>query len=707
MKKYLLALLAVLPILTACPPKEVLPTSVTLNKTTLTLVEGDNFTLQALVNPADAVNKEVTWSSSADAVATVDQTGKVVAVKEGKATITATSKAATSVKGTCEVTVTKKAIPVESVQLSETGPITLSLDETFTVSAVITPSNATDNNIVWSSDDVEVATVDANGVITAKGKGTANITAKAGGITSDALVVTVTVPMPMFAKYKAIELRQGTNLTGVTGIWAYYGTEDDYANRVDMKYNDAEVSSTNEAVIRVAKQIAFPDPNDPTKPMDPDDEDFLINAYADGVGEAKIIIEDVNGAKLEIPVVVTAKPEITHDWLPGKELVSTKDLYNETTKLGWFAQFCDITLGEGYAPGTECVHFSNYNGVSASSNSNYIVAACKFRPVDITDIPNPALFIRIYVSDTTAFKFDGANSQIELTSGGDMDAQELNWTGGRVFKNWYPKVDQEGNNNIKRLFDFRNGWNTIVLPLEEYAEYNDGGGKLYPHSEGVFNAFKPTKVCYFRWYTNPFESNLMGHNLEIAVDQFRIVDWTEYASVEEKNKDMWMESGTANNCADYEFKATLDGHEGVFGGKDEFMGGGAISNYWLRDWSGTGRWGAREWSLPPCFSEDDLKITFDLWVDDPEFFSAQDMRIEICSGSTKYDTDHYSWSYLPNQLKLQKGWNTIEHEMAGIGAGKGLNPRSMYTFRIVWTNSEGVTPGRHSYYIDDVRIVKK
>ena len=173
MKKYLLALLAVLPILTACPPKEVLPTSVTLNKTTLTLVEGDNFTLQALVNPADAVNKEVTWSSSADAVATVDQTGKVVAVKEGKATITATSKAATSVKGTCEVTVTKKAIPVESVQLSETGPITLSLDETFTVSAVITPSNATDNNIVWSSDDVEVATVDANGVITAKGKGTA------------------------------------------------------------------------------------------------------------------------------------------------------------------------------------------------------------------------------------------------------------------------------------------------------------------------------------------------------------------------------------------------------------------------------------------------------------------------------------------------------------------------------------------------------
>ncbi|MBQ6081404.1 MAG: Ig domain-containing protein, partial [Bacteroidales bacterium] len=119
MKKVLLALLAAAAILAACTPKEVLPSSIQLNKTTISLVEGENFTLQALVNPSDAANKEVTWSSSADVVATVDQTGKVVALKEGTATITATSKAASSVKGTCEVTVTKKPIPVTAVQIAE------------------------------------------------------------------------------------------------------------------------------------------------------------------------------------------------------------------------------------------------------------------------------------------------------------------------------------------------------------------------------------------------------------------------------------------------------------------------------------------------------------------------------------------------------------------------------------------------------------
>lgn len=708
MKKYLMALLAVAFVLTACTPKEVLPSSISLNKTELNLVEGDSFTIQALVNPSDAVNKELTWASSAEAVATVDQTGKVVAVKQGEATITATAKAASAVKATCKVTVTEKAIPVEAVQLSEAGPVTLAQNETLELTAVITPSNATDSNIEWKSDDVSVATVDANGVVTALGKGTARITATVGGVTSEPLVVTVTVPMPMFAKFESMELRVGNRLTGDTSVWVYYGTEDDYLNRVEMKYCDAEVSSSDESVVKVVKPIAFPDPNDPTQPMDPTDENLTLDVTAVGPGVAEITIEDVNGAKKVIPVVVTAKSEITYDWLPGKELVSTKTLYNEDTKIGWRADYCDITLGEGYAPGTECVHFSNYNGVSSTTNTNYLIASCKFYPVDIEEIPNPALYIRFYISDTTAVKFDGANSQIELTSGGDMDNQELTWTGGRVFKNWYSKVDQEENGDIKKLYDIRNGWNTLVLPLEDYAEYINGGGKMYPNSADVFNPFNPKKVCYFRWYSNPWETDLMGKNFEFAIDQFRIVDWTEYVSVEEKTRELWMESGTANNCAAYAYLENKDGHEGVFGGKDEFMGTGAISNFWLRDWGGTGRWAAREWSLPPNVAIEDLKFVWQLWVDDPDFIGALDTRLEICTGSTKYDTDNFTWSYLPGKLKLQKGWNIIEEDFAAATvAGKKLNPRSLYTFRLVWTNSDGLQPSRHSYFIDDIHIVKK
>ena len=202
MKKVLLALFAAALFLTACGPedaKEILPSNVQLDKQAIGLVEGDSYTLKALVNPSEAANKELTWSSSADAVATVDQTGKVVAVGEGTATITATCKAATSVKATCEVTVTKKAIPVTAVDLSEES-LSMKPEETQKVEAIITPKDATDHDVTWTSDNPEVASVDANGVITAIKGGVANITATVGGITSDALVVVVIEPQPMFLR---------------------------------------------------------------------------------------------------------------------------------------------------------------------------------------------------------------------------------------------------------------------------------------------------------------------------------------------------------------------------------------------------------------------------------------------------------------------------------------------------------------------------
>lgn len=80
-------------------------TNVTLNKTTLALAAGANEKLVATIDPANATIKDITWSSSDTDVATVDQTGKVVAVATGSATITATSDDNSSKKATCTVTV--------------------------------------------------------------------------------------------------------------------------------------------------------------------------------------------------------------------------------------------------------------------------------------------------------------------------------------------------------------------------------------------------------------------------------------------------------------------------------------------------------------------------------------------------------------------------------------------------------------------------
>ena len=88
-------------------PKEIAVESISLDKTSLNITEGNNYTLVATINPSDATNKLVIWSSDNENVAKVEN-GKITAVSEGTATITATSKDG-EYTATCKVTVTKKA----------------------------------------------------------------------------------------------------------------------------------------------------------------------------------------------------------------------------------------------------------------------------------------------------------------------------------------------------------------------------------------------------------------------------------------------------------------------------------------------------------------------------------------------------------------------------------------------------------------------
>ena len=151
--------------------------SVSLDKETAELEEGDSLTLVATVLPENATNKNVTWSSSDDKVATVDATGKVTAVAEGEATITVTTEDGEKT-ATCVVTVKEKSpvtVPVESVSLDkETAE--LEAGQSLTLVATVLPEDATNKNVTWSSSDDKVATVDATGKVTAVAEGEATIT---------------------------------------------------------------------------------------------------------------------------------------------------------------------------------------------------------------------------------------------------------------------------------------------------------------------------------------------------------------------------------------------------------------------------------------------------------------------------------------------------------------------------------------------------
>ena len=175
------------------PDDPIVVTGITLDKTTATVEEGAKVTLTATVTPDNATDKTVTWSTSNEAIATVSG-GVVTGVKAGEVTITAK---AGDKSATCTVTVTAAAtepevVPVTGVTLNQTA-VTLDIDQSITLTATVAPENATNKAVRWASDKTDVATVDANGKVTAVAAGTASITVTtADGDKSATCTVTVT-----------------------------------------------------------------------------------------------------------------------------------------------------------------------------------------------------------------------------------------------------------------------------------------------------------------------------------------------------------------------------------------------------------------------------------------------------------------------------------------------------------------------------------
>jgi uncharacterized protein YjdB len=173
---------------------------VTLNLNKLDIAPGGSATLIAVVSPANATDKQVTWKSSNEAVATVSASGKVSitgkAAETAKITVTADgNKDATA---ECAVTVTSGGTPVEGVTLDKSA-ITLGKNESKTLTATVLPNNATNKAVKWISSNEAVAEVTGTGAtvtVTGKAGGSAIITVSTeNGGKTDTCDVTVNVPV--------------------------------------------------------------------------------------------------------------------------------------------------------------------------------------------------------------------------------------------------------------------------------------------------------------------------------------------------------------------------------------------------------------------------------------------------------------------------------------------------------------------------------
>lgn len=224
-------------------------TSVSLNKTSDSIYVGDTSTLTATISPSDATYKTVSWSSSDSTVASVSNSGVVTGVKAGTATITATSTDGNKT-ATCAVTV--NARPVTGVSLNKSS-LELYEGDTSTLIATVSPSNATNKKVSWSSSDSTVASVNTNGLVTAvkKGSATITVTTEDGGKTatcnvevSEKPVTTISVESVSLNK-SSLELEEGNTSTLVETILPSNATN----KNVTWSTNNASVATVNNGVV--------------------------------------------------------------------------------------------------------------------------------------------------------------------------------------------------------------------------------------------------------------------------------------------------------------------------------------------------------------------------------------------------------------------------------------------------------------------------
>ena len=217
-------------------------TGVALNKTTVALTVNQTETLTATITPANATNKNVTWSASGDGVVSVVD-GLVRALKVGTSTVTATTVDG-GYTADCVVTVSAATVAVTGVTLNKAS-LSLTVGDSETLTATVAPSDATNKNVTWSVTG-DAVTVN-NGTVTAAkaGNATVTVTTVDGGFTANC-AVTVKEAKPA----DAVDLAYST-----AGDIATHG--EDYCYFNDPEWWSGASATVNEAYISPTAGLVF------------------------------------------------------------------------------------------------------------------------------------------------------------------------------------------------------------------------------------------------------------------------------------------------------------------------------------------------------------------------------------------------------------------------------------------------------------------
>ena len=376
--------------------------SVSLNTTSLSLTEGEIQTLTATVSPSNATNNYVLWSSSNTSVATVSSSGIVTAKKAGSATITVKTNDGGKT-ATCSVTVKAATVPVMGVSLNTTS-LSLTEGETQTLTATVSPSNATDKSVTWSSNNTSVATVSSTGVVTAKSAGSAiiTVTTKDGSKTATCSVTvkakTVSVT-GVSLDYTSLTMTEGETQTLTATISPSNATD-----------KSVTWSSSNTSVATVSSA-------------------GVVTAKAAGTVTITVKTNDGNKTATCIVTVQEEKPSYYHIISSAEELIAFRNYINNGGEEQNGRLIADITLsGSWQGIGTEAQPFSGIfdgNGHSISgitSQSSYsglfgVVNNATIHNINVSGNLSNAQYMGGIAGKAVSSTFDNCRSSINISSG--------------------------------------------------------------------------------------------------------------------------------------------------------------------------------------------------------------------------------------------------------------------------------------------------
>lgn len=240
MKKALLFVLSLICFaffLTGCAGiKQILP-----EHEEIRLAPGDDETVQLTVLPNHAKSKKLSWTSSDDSVATVDQSGSITAQGVGECTITVQSKKKESVFAKVDVMVLPR---VQKIVAGE-AQLSLKPDQVETIALQMSPQNVYDDSVTWTSSDESVVKVDQFGAVTACAVGECTITVQSNDVPGVSTQVKVTVlppPQSVQTNQESVSLTQG----GSINLSAQVMPENAYDRTLEWKSSNEEIATVDE-----------------------------------------------------------------------------------------------------------------------------------------------------------------------------------------------------------------------------------------------------------------------------------------------------------------------------------------------------------------------------------------------------------------------------------------------------------------------------